>query len=113
MSVLHGLVGTACFVFLDDVFMFGCNEEEHLRNIELVLERFRQFNVTVSPAKCKFEKSLAHTVSEHGILANPNKIRAIVNLPIPTKISELRTFLCMSAYYRQLMSDYANISYPI
>ena len=45
-SVLHWLVGTACFVYLDDVLVFGCKEEEHLRNLELVLERFREFNLS-------------------------------------------------------------------
>ena len=114
---MHGLVGTACFVYLDDVVVFGCNEEEHLRNLELVLERFREFNLTVNPSKCKFAQSkvllLGYTISEHRISKNPDKIRAIVNLPIPTKVSEIRTFLGMSGYYRQLVPDYARISHPL
>ena len=116
-SVLHGLIGTACFVYLDDVVVFGYNEEEHLRNLELVLEQFREFNLTVNPSKCKFAQSkvllLGYTISEHGISENPDKIRAIVNLPIPTKVSEIRTFLGMSGYYHQLVPDYARISHPL
>ena len=113
-------MGWSVLRVLDDVVVFGCNEEKHLRNFELVLERFREFNLTVNPPKCKHGKFaqskvllLGYTISEHGISANPDKTRAIVNLPIPTKVSEIRTFLGMSGYYRQLVPDSARISHPL
>ena len=109
---LHELDGIACFVYLDDVVVFGCNEGEHLKNLELVLEGFQELNLTVKTCKCKFAQSnvlpLGYAISEHGISTNPGKIPAIVNLPIPTKVSEIKTFLGMSVYYRQLVPDHAN-----
>ena len=29
-----------CVIYLDDVIVFGCTEEEHLDNLRIVLEHF-------------------------------------------------------------------------
>ena len=66
--------------------------------------------LTVKPAKCMFSQSslllLGYIVSKDGISA----VQAIADLPAPTKLSEIRTFLGMSGYYRQLVPNYAKIS---
>ena len=110
--VLHGLVGICCLVYLDDVVVFGVDEAQHAQNLRLVLERFRKYRLTVKPAKCMFSQCslllLGYTVSK-----DPAKVQAIADLPAPTKLSELRTFLGMSGYYRQLVPNYAKISQPL
>ncbi len=116
-GVLHGLIGEACFVYLDDIVVFGSTQEEHLENLRKVMKRFRKFNFTLNPSKCKFARPsvllLGYTISANGISANPEKVRAIVSLPRPTKVSEIRTFLGMTGYYRQLVPNYADISRPL
>ena len=53
---------------------------------------------------------LGYIVSKDGISADPAKVQAIADLPTPTKLSKIRTFLGMSGYYRQLVPNYAKIS---
>ena len=36
---------TYCVIYLDDVIVFGCTEEEHLECLHIVFERFREFNL--------------------------------------------------------------------
>ena len=58
---------TYCVIYLDDVIVFGCMEEEHLECLCVVFERFREFNLKLKPSKCSFFQSeimyLAHHVS--------------------------------------------------
>ena len=45
---------TYCVIYLDDIIVFGCTEEEHLECLHMVLERFREFNLKLKPSKCSF-----------------------------------------------------------
>ena len=61
-----------CVIYLDDVIIFGHTEEEHLKCLCIVFERFREFNLKLKPSKCLFFQSeiiyLAHHVLQWGIL---------------------------------------------
>ena len=56
-----------CMIYLDDVIIFGCTEEEHLEHLCMVFNRFWEFNLKLKPSKCSFFQSeiiyLAHHVS--------------------------------------------------
>ena len=56
-----------CMIYLDDVIIFGCMEEEHLEHLRIVLERFWEFNLKLKPSKCLFFQLeiiyLAHHIS--------------------------------------------------
>ena len=41
-----------CVIYLDDVIVFGCMEEEHLEHLRVVFERFCEFNLKLKPSKC-------------------------------------------------------------
>ena len=55
-----------CVIYLDDVIVFGCTEEEHLEHLHIMFERFWEFNLKLKPSKCFFVQSeivyLAHHV---------------------------------------------------
>lgn len=116
-TALHGLVGSACLVYLDDVVVFGRNVHEHNINLQKVLERFRYYNLQLKPSKCHFLQQelllLGHIVKADGISPNPEKTRAIAALPPPTCLKGLRSFLGMTGYYRNLLPNYAHIAQPL
>ena len=45
---------TYCVIYLDDVIIFSCTEEEHFEYLCMVFERFWQFNLKLKPSKCSF-----------------------------------------------------------
>ena len=50
--VLAGLVGIICYVFVDDIIVFGKTESEFLANMETILTRLKEFNVVLKGSKC-------------------------------------------------------------
>ena len=48
---------TYCVIYLDDMIVFGCMEEEHLECLWVVFECFREFNLKLKPSKCSFFQS--------------------------------------------------------
>ena len=67
-----------CVIYLDDVIVFGCMEEEHLECLHVVFKRFQEFNLKLKSSKCSFFQSeivyLAHHVSRRGILLNHDNV---------------------------------------
>ena len=45
---------TYCIIYLNDMIVFGCTEEEHLEHLHVVFEWFYEFNLKLKPSKCSF-----------------------------------------------------------
>ena len=51
-SVLQGIPHVICY--LDDILVTGDNRNEHLKNLEEVLNRLQQYGVRARSDKCMF-----------------------------------------------------------
>mgnify|MGYP000149638763 CR=1 FL=1 len=82
-------------VFLNDFAMYG-RQEEHLDQLCLYLDRCRQAQLSLNPAKCAFNVSssalLGHIISREGIAMEPNKLKPILAAPAPTTAKALSRF---------------------
>ena len=114
--ILSGLNGIKCFVYLDDVVIYGVNLEDHNNRLKNVLTCFRTFNMKLQPRKCNFlrteVKYLGHIITRYGTKPDPTLVDAILKFPIPNNIKEISSFLSLSGYYRQFIHDYAKIAEP-
>ncbi|XP_040948671.1 uncharacterized protein [Gossypium hirsutum] len=67
-------------------------EKEHVGNLKKLFERLRKFQLKLNPAKCTFGatsgKLLGFIISEKGIEVDPEKIKAIQELPPPHRQKE-------------------------
>ena len=94
--VLAGLQWQVCFVFLDDVIVYGVSFEDQLQRLRLVFGRLRAANLKLSPKKCNlFRREVAylgHIVSQNGISPDPGKIESIQTWPIPDSVTAVRSF---------------------
>jgi hypothetical protein len=63
------LIYEICEVFNDDVLIFGCDEDDYLRNTASVFERLRDKKVTINPEKCIFSAPevnfVGHVINKH------------------------------------------------
>lgn len=114
---MSGLTYEKCFIYLDDLVIFGRNMESHNKNLMDVFERLRKVNLKLNPSKCQFLKMellyLGHIVSKDGILPDPNKIKVIENYPIPKNTDEVRRFVAFCNYYRKFINKFAEITVPL
>ena len=91
---------------MDDLIIFGKTFEEHLANIDLVLNRLQAANLKIRPSKCNLFQSelifLGHKVSKEGIQCDPAKIEKINSWEIPRNPTQLKSFLGFCGYYRPI-----------
>ena len=116
-TVMGDLLGKICLVYLDDIVIFSSNATEHAAHLQLVFDRLRNAGLQLKPSKCHFGvneiKLLGFIVSDQGIATDPAKVEVIQNLPSPSSVKEVRTFLGMTSYYRQFVPNYATVSEPL
>ena len=112
--MLEGIPGVICDI--DDVLVFGRNQQEHDDRLKLVLQKMKETGVTLNE-KCKFSqdsvKFLGHMISKEGIQTDPEKVQAISNFPRPANISELRRFLGMVNHVGKFALHIADTTKPL
>ena len=106
-----------CLVYIDDIVVYSKSYEEHIHHLDLVLEAIEKAGITLSPNKCHlFYGSillLGHKVSRLGLSTHLEKVRAILDLERPKKLSQLQTFLGMVVYFAAFIPYYASICTPL
>ena len=114
-NVFTGLAGVE--VLLDDILIYGRNEDEVVQRLEGVFQRLRERNLKLKHSKCTFMcdrvKYLGHIISSDGVSLDPEKVRAIKDQPVPKCLKDLRVFLGMASYCRRFLKDFASISSPL
>jgi transposase InsO family protein len=114
---MAGLNYEQCFVYLDDIIVFGRNLQQHSKNLISVLTRLRKVNLKLNPQKSQFLRKsvlyLGHQISEHGILPDPTKISAVEQYPCPKDANEVKRFVAFANYYRKFINNFATIANPL
>lgn len=116
-KALRGLIGKYCFVYLDDIIIFGQTIQEHNRNLAIVLQRLTELGLKLQPDKCQFLKSeleyLGRVISKDGIKPNPDKIKAVKEFRLPRNPTEVKSFLGLAGYYRKFIRNFVKIAKPL
>lgn len=116
-QALENLVGSACFVYIDDIVIYGRTLEEHMTNLEKVLERLNEHKLKVKPSKCHFLKQsinyLGYVISSEGIGMDPKKTTAIREFVTPKNEKQLKSFLGLAGFYRKYVPNFSIIAEPL
>ena len=85
--------------------------------MENILQRFEQANLQLHPGKCVFAQPqvnyLGFVLSEQGVAASPDKIKAVKNYPLPKNVKDVRAFLGLASFYRKLVDNFAAEAKPL
>ncbi len=80
--------------------------DEHFQRMEIVLTRQRDAGLKVTAAKSSFcahkIEYLGYILTRGGIKPQPEKVQVILALNPPNNVKELRHFLRMVQYYRDM-----------
>lgn len=108
---LRGLIGKVCFIYVDDLIVFGSSPEEHIRNLYTVFDRLRETRLMLNPDKCTFLQReleyLGHRITPEGIKPLERNAEKILNFPQPKNRKELERFIGMASYYRKFIQNFA------
>jgi hypothetical protein len=115
--VFKELGGEFLKVFVDDLNIHSENWEDHLQHLEAVFAKLREVNLKLNPGKCCFATRniafLGHVVSREGTRPDPSKIDAVVHFPVPKTVTDVRSFLGLTGYYRNYVQGYAQLAVPL
>ena len=110
--VLSGIIYVLCELYIDDVFVFGKDENEFLSNLRQVFTRMRKYNITLNPKKVCLGQDhiefVGHVVNADGISFSGEKREKVLNFPLPTKVKQLMGFIGLVNYFRDHVSDMTN-----
>ena len=85
-TVLRGLIGHVCELYIDDILVYGSSDEEYFTNLELVLQRLKQYNLTITPDKAKFGLTevdyLGHHITAEGVTHSRERIEKVLQVPL-------------------------------
>jgi hypothetical protein len=104
-------------VFFDDILIYNKSWEDHVQHDDKVLQILKGQQLYAKPSKCFFGvkevEYLGHIVSHEGVKVDPNKIKAMMDWPIPKTLKNIRGFLGLTGYYRKFVRHYGRIETPL
>ena len=115
-ELMDGLENVSAY--LDDCLTFTKGSfDDHLKQVEQVLERLKQANLKVNLPKSSFAKKefkyLGFWVSPEGIRPLASKVEAILNMKKPKTLQQMRSFLGLVNFYRDMWKNRSHILAPL
>ena len=101
-------IGRNVKVYVDDMLIKSRKEEDHLDDLRETFNTLRQYHMKLNPSKCAFgvssRKFLGFIVSQRGIEANPEKVRAILEMCSPKTTKKVQSLTGRVAAFNRFVS---------
>ena len=120
-EAIEGLQGVE--VIADDFLVCGFGDtvdeavKDHDQNLTAFLQRCRELNLTLNLQKIKLRLSrvpfMGHLLTADGVVTDPNKVRAIRDMPVPTDVKSLKRFLGMVTYLAKFLPNLSSVCEPL
>ncbi|KAI0522352.1 hypothetical protein KFK09_004731 [Dendrobium nobile] len=93
-KVFKDLIGHTMEVYVDDMLVKSFEKSQHISDLEQCFCLLRFYNMRLNPSKCAFGvasgKFLGFMVTNRGIEANPEKIKALRDMVPPRNIKDVQ-----------------------
>lgn len=86
-TIFHDLIHKILEDYVDEILVKSHNIIDHLAHLEKVFDRLAKYHLMLTPKKCVFgitsNKLLGFIVSRRGTEIDPQKVKAILDMPPP------------------------------
>ncbi|RDX71528.1 hypothetical protein CR513_49110, partial [Mucuna pruriens] len=117
VALFHDMMHKEIEVYVDDMIAKSKTIEQHIEDLRKLFIRLRKYKLRLNPAKCTFGvktgKLLGFVVNEDGIKVDPDKVRAIKEMPPPRTEAEVRGFLGRVNFISRFISQLTATCGPI
>jgi len=90
---------------------------QHLVHLEELLKRLHKVNMKIHPKKCEFAVTLVvhlgHIILSNGIMVHWVKVVAILEMPNPTHVHTLKSFIELCNYYKIYVQNFSIMAHPL
>ena len=116
-EVFREHLGKFVLIYLDDIMIHSNGTGEHLKHLELILQKLREHGLYAKFSKCFFGLKeipwLGHIISKDGVRPDPAKTKIIAEWLRPTTVKEVQSFLDFANWFRQYMQGYSQRTFPL
>ncbi|KAI2664142.1 Transposon Tf2-8 polyprotein [Labeo rohita] len=113
-SAFERLQGASFFTKLD---LRNTYHLEHVQHVRRVLQRLLENGLHVKVEKCVFHAQsvpfLGYIMSAEGVRMDPDKVKAVVDWPIPDSCKPLQRFLGFANFYRHFIRNFSQLASPL
>ena len=103
-------------VYIDDMLVKSISAKLHIAHLSKAFQILTKYNMKLNPAKCVFEvsagKFLGFIVNNRGIEANPDKIKAVLDMLPPSNIKEVQRLIGRIAALSRFVSKASDKCQP-
>ena len=114
-ELLYGLDGV--FTYMDDILIYGKDKSEHDERLNKVLKVLASAGLKLNRDKSVIGQShlkfLGHVFDANGIRSCQDKVRAILEMPAPSSVPQLRQILGMVHYLGSFLPDLHEVTRPL
>ena len=113
-QIFHPYLDQFVVIYLDDILVYSKTKEDHKKHLKIVLQLLRENQLYAKLNKCEiFMKQvsfLGHLITQDGIYMEQEKIKSIIDWPIPKSVTEVRSFLGLAGFYRKFIKNYSQMT---
>ena len=110
-------LNSVMLIYIDNFIIHTKTVEEHLDALDRILAVCRKANLHLRLEKCNFMvtelRTLGFLVSHGKIRPDPNKIQMLKSAPVPENRKQLRGYLGLLQFYRDMIPYLSHAAHPL
>jgi len=116
-NILREFVNDFVVVYFDDIIIYSNSLEEHWQQVREVLKKLKEHRVNLKIKKCEFgvaeTEFLGQIINGKTMRMQAEKVKAILDWPIPKRKEDVAAFRGLTGYYRQYISKFSDKMKPL